>query len=177
MGLEVSDCGVDRACLDRYDRQAQNQIRGPIQASSARIFMKRRIQSPRGIRGFTLIELLVVIAIIAILAALLLPALSRAKLKATGIACVSNQKQLVLAWIMYSADNNERLVNLLQNPNAAREIPWRYDPPPTPMVYPPNSSTEERIRLIIEEGYRQGYSSNLRRTRGFFIVPGTCEAG
>ena len=52
--------------------------------------------------GFTLVELLVVIAILAILASLLLPAVSGAKLKAHGIRCMSNMKQMQLAWLMYA---------------------------------------------------------------------------
>src|SRR2546426_1086326 len=102
--------------------------------------------------GFTLIELLVVIAINMILATMLLPALTKAKLRAQGIQCMSNHKNLALAWRMYSDDNHDVLVFASDAPGfpndlVMREYAWTWSKMsflPDPMNWDINADIVKR---------------------------------
>ena len=109
-------------------------------------------------KGFTLIELLVVIAIIALLLSILLPSLQKAKELASGIACLSNQKSLALAWAMYAGANKDKIVGGECKYNIVNGIPPWVKPP---LSYSggaivnqnnnPNVSLEHR-----KNGFREG---------------------
>ena len=92
--------------------------------------------APRGRRraGFTLVELLVVIAIIAILASLLLPTLARAKQRSQRAACVSNLKQIGLAFLLYLDDHRDRFPDQrdMKNTLPGGFRPWTSWPPSDP---------------------------------------------
>ena len=121
-------------------------------------------------RGFTLIELLVVIAIIALLLALLMPALEKARELGRRAVCLGNLKDLSLAWIMYSDDNDGKLVNgeagdlsdaarnwpdnNFNPPKVYTEVPWVYKTDPGAAVI------DQEIG--IKEGALYSYSKNTK---------------
>ena len=79
--------------------------------------------------GFTLIELLVVIAIIAILMAILMPALNIAREQARGVACISNQKTLALAYTAYASENDDIVCGGWAQHNIVNGVsPWVMPP-------------------------------------------------
>lgn len=102
-------------------------------------------------RGFTLLELMAVIATIATLAALLLPALNGAKGKAYQATCLSNLRQLGIAWTMYNDDNGDRLV-------------WSY-PTNNPFVWVKGNMTiaaEAVDQALIKAGNLYSYNQNVQ---------------
>jgi prepilin-type N-terminal cleavage/methylation domain-containing protein len=142
--------GTNPISLDFLVKRVYVYFRTAIHISrNGRFNMNRR-------NGFTLIELLVVIAIIAVLMAILMPSLQAAKRLASSSACLSNEKTLLTAWIMYADDNDGLLVsNRACYDTATDKVPWVHRPKDisgNDLAYnpaPSNITKEDRFRGIM----------------------------
>ena len=112
-------------------------------------------------RGFTLIELLVVIAIIAILMAILMPALSRARELGKRAVCLNNLKELQLGWIMYTDDNDGKIVNGQCGGGTPKEPAWVNRVFDVPGYTTGQSLPDEQQIIAIKSGAMWKYVNNL----------------
>ena len=129
-------------------------------------------------RAFTLVELLVVIAIIALLIAILLPVLSKAKQAANRTGCMSNLRQLSIAYQLYAGDNKGYMPMGWPDPGA-ESPPNRPQPPATWFVpiflgtslpIPPNTGTAPNGNT--EEAIKRGSIYKYLNTTKVFHCPG-----
>ena len=106
-------------------------------------------------RAFTLIELLVVISIIALLISILMPALNSARQHATGAVCLGNQKALIMAYLMYADENDDRIVGSEDDyigTTTPDRYPWKKVPHKLPGVDDWDGVPVEEKMAALKEG-------------------------